>query len=75
MKFVYLAIFIIVIGIIFYTLYKNRNRVQIIGEFFSFLKERKLWWLTPIIIVFILLSVLIIVTEKSVLAPLIYALF
>lgn len=75
MKFVYLAIFIIVIGIMFYTLYKNRNRVQIIGEFFSFLKERKLWWLTPIIIVFILLSVLIIVTEKSVLAPLIYALF
>lgn len=75
MKIVFLAIFMIVLGAIVWTLYKNRNRVAIIGEFFTFLKERKLWWLTPIIIVFLLLSILLIVTEKSVLAPLIYALF
>jgi len=75
MKIVYSVIFLLVIFIIIFTLYKYRTRVEILGEFFTFLKERKLWWLTPIIIVFVLLSLLIIITEKSVIAPLIYALF
>ena len=37
--------------------------------------ERKKWWLGPILFMMVLLSILIVVTEKSVIAPFIYALF
>lgn len=40
-----------------------------------FLKERKLWWMSPIAVIFILLAVLIVTVESSAIAPFIYALF
>ncbi len=51
------------------------ERFGIIKEFFAFLKERKLWWLTPIIVILGLLSVFIVLTESSALMPFIYAVF
>lgn len=40
-------------------------------EFWLFLKETRKWWLTPIIIIFIILSIFILFADKLVL-PLIY---
>lgn len=47
----------------------------IIAEFWDFLKTRKKWWLTPIILFLFLLGALIVFTEGSALAPFIYTLF
>lgn len=44
-------------------------------EIWDFLKTRKKWWLTPVIIVLILLSVVLFVSQGSPLAPFIYAIF
>ena len=42
-------------------------------ELKSFIFARKLWWLTPILMILVLLSVFIILTEGSALLPFIYA--
>ena len=44
-------------------------------ELWSFLKERKKFWLVPIIVVLVALSGLIVLTSGSVVAPFIYTLF
>ncbi len=41
----------------------------------DFLKVRKKWWLAPIILFILLLSMLIVLSEGSAVAPFIYALF
>ena len=46
-----------------------------IAELWEFLRARKLYWLTPIVFVLILLSALLVFTEGSSVAPFIYALF
>tara|TARA_Y100000310_G_C20510922_1_gene728795 strand:+ start:185 stop:346 length:162 start_codon:yes stop_codon:yes gene_type:complete len=47
----------------------------LMGEFWAFLKERKAWWLTPIIIMLLLVGILIIFGQSSAISPFIYALF
>ena len=49
--------------------------IRLIKEFFAFLKEEKLWWIVPILVVIIGLSVFIFLTESSAVLPLIYAIF
>jgi len=44
-------------------------------ELWAFMKERKKFWLAPIVIVLVLLSSLIILTQGSAVAPFIYTLF
>ena len=51
------------------------SKFSILLEFWDFMKVRKKWWLAPIILFLVLFGTLIIVTEGSVLAPFIYALF
>ena len=51
------------------------SKLDILKEFWGFLKVRKKWWLMPIIIVLLLLAVLIVLTESSAVAPFIYTLF
>jgi len=51
------------------------SKLSIIKEFWAFLRERKRYWLAPIIIVLVLLSLLIIFAESSAVAPFIYTLF
>ena len=51
------------------------GKLGIVKEFLVFLKTRKKWWLTPIIIFLLLLGTLIVLSEGSALAPFIYTLF
>jgi hypothetical protein len=51
------------------------SKFSLAREFLEFLRMRKKWWLTPIILLLVLLGTLIILTEGSALAPFIYALF
>ena len=51
------------------------SKASILFELFEFLKERKKWWLAPIIIFLVLFGTLIVLTEGSALAPFIYTLF
>lgn len=51
------------------------DKLSIVKELWLFLKERKLWWMTPIIVTLLLLGLLIVFTEGSAVAPFIYTLF
>jgi Family of unknown function (DUF5989) len=51
------------------------SKLQIVGEYFQFLREQKKWWILPIAIALLLLGILIVLTQGSALAPFIYALF
>ena len=51
------------------------SKIAIIREFWEFLKVRKKWWLTPIVVMLLLLGALIVLTEGSAIAPFIYTLF
>jgi Family of unknown function (DUF5989) len=44
-------------------------------EFWSFMKERKKFWMLPIIICLLLLGSLMVLTSGSAVAPFIYTLF
>ena len=46
----------------------------LVSEFIMFMAENKMWWLTPILIVFGLLGVLLVLGATGV-APFIYTLF
>ncbi|MEZ6036851.1 MAG: DUF5989 family protein [Planctomycetota bacterium] len=46
----------------------------LIAEFVAFMAENKMWWLTPILVVFGLLGVLLVLGMTGV-APFIYTLF
>jgi len=46
-----------------------------LGTIWGFLRTRKKWWLTPIVVTMVLLSLLIVLSESSAVAPFIYALF
>ncbi|MBN2000851.1 hypothetical protein JW935_25095 [candidate division KSB1 bacterium] len=51
------------------------SKLSILVEFWVFLKVRKKWWLTPIVVLLVLFGALIVFTQGSALAPFIYALF
>jgi len=51
------------------------SKVAIMKEFWGFLKVRKKWWLTPIILTLMLLGALIVFTQGTAVAPFIYTLF
>jgi len=46
-----------------------------VAELWDFMKERKKFWLAPIVIVLMLLGGLIVMTQGSAVAPFIYTLF
>ena len=54
---------------------RGRSKFGLITELWAFMKVRKKWWLAPILLILGLLSLLIVFTEGSALAPFIYALF
>jgi|TARA_B100000929_G_C15427369_1_gene393485 hypothetical protein len=49
--------------------------LSFLKEFFDFLKERKKYWLLPIIIVLALFGILIVITQGSAIAPFMYTIF
>ncbi|MBL4715818.1 MAG: hypothetical protein JKX95_04205 [Bacteroidia bacterium] len=51
------------------------SKLSILVEFWDFLRERKKWWLLPIVVFLVLLGALIVLTEGSAVAPFVYTLF
>ena len=49
--------------------------IDFLIDLWGFMRERKKFWLAPIIIVMVLLGVLIVVAQGSAVAPFIYTLF
>ena len=47
----------------------------VLGELWAFMRERKKFWLLPIVLVLMLLGALIVLTQGSAIAPFIYTLF
>lgn len=45
------------------------------GELWAFLRERKKWWLGPIILVLVLFGGLLVLAQGSAVAPFIYTIF
>ena len=49
--------------------------LDLLNDLWAFMRERKKFWLAPIILVMILLGALIVFAQGSSLAPFIYTLF
>jgi len=49
--------------------------VEFLKDIWGFMRERKKFWLAPIIFVLLLLGVLIVLSQGSAVAPFIYTLF
>jgi len=49
--------------------------LEFLKDLWSYMRERKKFWLAPIIVVLLLLGVLIVLTEGTAVAPFIYTLF
>ena len=49
--------------------------MEFLTELWEFMRERKKFWLAPIVIMLLLLGGLIVLTEGSAVAPFIYTLF
>lgn len=45
------------------------------GELWALMRERKKWWLLPILVILIAIGSLLIFAQGSVLAPFIYTIF
>lgn len=52
----------------------SKNK-PLLMEIWDFLKIRKVWWLTPIIIMLILVGIIILAQSSTLLSPFIYAIF
>jgi len=49
--------------------------MEFLKEFWEFLKYRKKFWLLPMIIALLIISVVVVLTEGTALSPFIYAIF
>lgn len=49
--------------------------MEFLRDLWGFLKERKKWWLLPLVLVILLIGVLIIFAESSAIGSFIYTLF
>ena len=49
--------------------------LDLLQDLWAFMKERKKYWLDPIIVMMLLLGTLIVLSEGSAVAPFIYTLF
>jgi len=53
----------------------SRSGVSLTSELWAFMRERKKWWLGPIVLVLVLFGALIVFTQGSAVAPFIYTIF
>ena len=51
------------------------EKVRFCAEFWDFLKVRKKWWITPIVLFLVALGGLLVLAKGSALAPFIYSWF
>ena len=50
-----------------------RHLLRLLGEFWSFARQNKAWWILPIIVVLLLLALCVLATQTV--TPFIYTLF
>ena len=58
-----------------YLRYNYKLLMDFLKDLWFFMKERKKFWLLPVLLVLLLLGVLIVIGGSSALAPFIYSLF
>jgi competence protein ComGC len=51
------------------------SHIGILKEFWTFLRQRKKFWMLPIVMMLLVLGIIIVLTAGSALAPFIYTLF
>ena len=51
------------------------SKIQVLSEFWEFLRFNKKYWLLPIVVVLVAAGLLIVVSQGSAVAPFIYTLF
>ena len=51
------------------------EKMGLVSELWAFMKVRKKWWLGPIVVMLVLLGLLIVLTQGTAVAPIIYTLF
>lgn len=51
------------------------SKLSLLSELWAFLRLRKKWWLAPIMVLLVLFGALMVLSQTSALAPLIYTLF
>ncbi len=51
------------------------SRFAILKEFWSFLRVRKKWWLTPIVMFLVIFGAILVFAKGSALAPFIYSIW
>jgi hypothetical protein len=49
--------------------------IDLFRDLFAFMRERKKYWLAPVVIVLLILGALIVFAQGSAIAPFIYAIF
>ena len=54
---------------------ESMEKLGIVGEMWSFMRVRKKWWLGPILLMLGALGLLVVLTQGTAVAPLIYTLF
>ncbi|MEE8131295.1 MAG: DUF5989 family protein [Vicinamibacterales bacterium] len=50
-------------------------KLQVLGEFWEFLRFNKKYWLLPIVMMLVLVGLLLVLAQGSAVAPFIYTLF
>jgi len=51
------------------------SKARMVRDMWSFLRIRKKWWITPIVAFLLIMSLLMVLTHGSALAPFIYTIF
>lgn len=51
------------------------GKTKMLGDLWLFMRVRKKWWLTPIIVFLLFMSALIVLTHGTALAPFVYTVF
>jgi hypothetical protein len=51
------------------------SKLQVMNEFWQFMRDNKKYWLAPILITLILVGALLVLAKSSAIAPFIYTLF
>ena len=49
--------------------------IDVLKDLWGFMRVRKKLWLTPVVIILLLVGVLVVLSQSAVLAPFIYTLF
>ncbi len=73
LRYLPLIVLLVVLAAVIWGAVRYRDRFEILGEFIDFLRERKLWWIIPLVIVFALAGLFIVFTAPV--GAFIYTLF